>query len=63
MLSPDGVELTGDGKLVGKATSYEQELPEAGLSLASGTHWSVPVTHRFSDQTSFWEAKSGAVRG
>src|SRR5262249_34490514 len=48
--------FTGEGKLVQKATGYEQGKAEAALShigfagyatRASGAHWSVPVTHRF----------------
>jgi hypothetical protein len=52
----DGVAFTGEGKLVRKATGYEQEKAEAALShiafagcasRPSGAHWSVSVTHRF----------------
>ena len=52
----NGVAFTGEGKLVRKATGYEQEKAEAALShigfagcasRASGAHWSVSVTHRF----------------
>ena len=49
-----GVEFTGKGKLVRKATGYEQEqlkprYPTSGsgcASRASGAHCSISVTHR-----------------
>ena len=56
MPASNGVAFTGEGKLVRKATGYEQEKAEAALShigfagcasRASGAHWSVSVTHRF----------------
>ena len=55
-LSPrsDGVALTGEGKLVRKATGYRKSRSRAiphrvrGLREPSfGAHWSVSVTHRF----------------
>ena len=52
----NGVVFARQGKLVRKATGYEQEKAEAApshtgfagcASQASGAHWSVSVTHRF----------------
>jgi len=49
---PDGVAFSGEGKLVRKATGYEQEKDGVALchigfagcvSRASGAHWSLSV--------------------
>src|SRR3954454_8237817 len=54
---PDVVAFTGGGKLVRKATGYEQQKAEAALSRigftgcasrASGRHWSVSVDPQIS---------------
>jgi hypothetical protein len=60
-LYTDGIAFSGEGKLVRKATGYEQEKAEAALShigfagcasRASARHSSISVTHTSSDEAS-----------